>query len=79
MKLNSFLLFSPHSILIVIPLSKLPKYPWSLLYRRINMYFICKEDIAPEIFYRLVLVLLAIYNPLVLFLYEITFFTKAYL
>jgi hypothetical protein len=31
-ELDSFLLSSLYNILIVIPLSKLPKYPWSLLY-----------------------------------------------
>ena len=66
MKLDSFLFPSFYNILVVISLSKLPKYSWSLLYQRINIYFVSKEDIAPEIFYRLILVLLAIYNPLIL-------------
>ena len=68
MELDTFLLPPFHNILIIIPLSKLSEYSWSLLCRRIDMCFVCKEDIAPEILHRLVLVLLSVCNPLVLIL-----------
>jgi hypothetical protein len=66
MKLNSLPLPPFYNILVIVLLSTLPKYPWSLLCRRVNIYFVGKEDIRLKVLYYLVLILLAILGPLFL-------------
>ena len=66
MELNSLLLSSLYNILIIIPCSILSKYPRSLLCQRIDICFVGKEDIRPEVLYYLILILLAISYPVIL-------------
>ena len=44
----------------------LSKYPRSLLYQRIDICFVGKEDIRPEVLYYIILILLAIGYPIIL-------------